>query len=118
MMKTLLLTLLALQSSLFLLQPAEALQDLPAAGDDDHAAVRETRDERNLRMDWWRRAKFGMFIHYGLYSGLGGEFQKRPGGAEWLQTNLGLDSETYAAEAKQYFAPAEGCTEEIGRAHV
>lgn len=110
-MKTLLLTLLALQSSLFLLQPAEALQDLPAAGDDDHAAVRETRDERNLRMDWWRRAKFGMFIHYGLYSGLGGEFQKRPGGAEWLQTNLGLDSETYAAEAKQYFAPAEGCTE-------
>lgn len=27
-----------------------------------------TRDER---MDWWRQARYGMFIHYGLYSQLG-----------------------------------------------
>ena len=44
---------------------------LPA--DANHAAVRETAGERNRRMEWWRDAKFGMFIHYGLYSGLAGE---------------------------------------------
>lgn len=62
-------------------------------------------------MAWWREAKFGMFIHYGIYSGLEGEFQGRKGGAEWLQTNLGLDTDTYAAEALPLFKPAPGCTE-------
>lgn len=26
---------------------------------------------RDARMGWWRKAKFGMFIHIGLYSQLG-----------------------------------------------
>lgn len=26
---------------------------------------------RDARMDWWRKARFGMFIHYGLYAQLG-----------------------------------------------
>lgn len=90
---------------------ALAQQELPAAGDANHAPVTETMDERDLRMDWWRKAKFGMFIHYGLYSGLAGEFKGTPGGTEWIQTNLGLDTDTYAAEAKPLFAPAPGCAE-------
>lgn len=90
---------------------AQHVQTLPVEGDDNHAAVTETLDERNARMDWWRKAKFGMFIHYGLYSGLGGEFKGVPGGAEWIQKNLELDTDTYAAEAAQYFRPAPGCTE-------
>ncbi len=88
-----------------------AQQQLPAAGDDNHPAVNETTEQRDLRMDWWRKAKFGMFIHYGLYSGLGGEFRGVQGGAEWIQTNLGLDTETYAAEALPLFQPAPGCAE-------
>ncbi len=64
------------------------------------------------RMQWWRDAKFGMFIHYGLYSGLAGEFMGQPGGAEWIQQNLNLDSEAYAREALPLFQPAPGCTEE------
>lgn len=90
---------------------AVAQQDLPAAGDANHAPVTETTEERDLRMDWWRKAKFGMFIHYGLYSGLAGEFKGQPGGTEWIQTNLGLDTDTYAAEAKPLFVPAPGCAE-------
>ncbi len=86
-------------------------QVLPAAGDANHAAVTETREQRNERMDWWRRAKFGMFIHYGLYSGLAGEFKGQEGGGEWIQRNLKLDSESYAAEALPHFTPAPGCTE-------
>ena len=30
--------------------------------------IAKTRDER---MDWWRRARFGMFVHFGLYSQAG-----------------------------------------------
>ena len=26
---------------------------------------------RDARMDWWRKARFGMFVHYGLFSQLG-----------------------------------------------
>jgi alpha-L-fucosidase len=28
----------------------------------------ETPAQRNTRMAWWREARFGMFIHWGLYS--------------------------------------------------
>lgn len=76
------------------------------AGDDDHAPVWETREERDARMKWWRDAKFGMFIHFGLYSGLGGEWQGRPGGAEWIQKNVETDTETYAAAALPLFRPS------------
>jgi alpha-L-fucosidase len=30
--------------------------------------LKETPDARNARMAWWRSARFGMFIHFGLYS--------------------------------------------------
>lgn len=72
---------------------------------------KETKEERDARMKWWRDAKFGMFIHYGLYSGLAGYFKEIPGGGEWIQCNLGLDTDTYAAETLPLFKPAEGCTE-------
>ena len=62
-------------------------------------------------MGWWRDAKFGMFIHYGIYSGLAGEFKGKKGGAEWLQSNLRLDTDSYAAEALPLFKPAPGCTD-------
>ena len=32
------------------------------------ASVAATRDER---MQWWREARFGMFVHFGLYALLG-----------------------------------------------
>ena len=32
------------------------------------AQVAQSRDER---MKWWREARFGMFVHYGLYSQIG-----------------------------------------------
>ena len=82
-------------------------QEAPAAP----AEQQETKEQRDARMKWWRDAKFGMFIHYGLYSGLGGYFKGVPGGGEWIQCNLGLDTDTYAAEALPLFRPAEGCTE-------
>ena len=38
-------------------------------------------------MAWWREARFGMFIHWGVYSALAGEWkgQKVEGYAEHIQ---------------------------------
>ena len=30
----------------------------------------ESKTERDARMAWWREAKFGMFIHWGVYAAL------------------------------------------------
>lgn len=68
---------------------------------------------REKRMQWWRDAKFGMFIHYGLYSGLEGEFQgkKYGGGVEWIQMKSGADFETYKQEAFPRFKPRSGAAD-------
>ena len=38
----------------------------------------ETKAQRDARMHWWRQARFGMFIHWGLYSVPAGVYQHRP----------------------------------------
>ena len=39
------------------------------------AASPETKAERDARMAWWRDARFGMFIHWGLYAVPAGEYK-------------------------------------------
>lgn len=74
----------------------------------------ETTAQRDARMKWWRDGKFGMFIHYGLYSGLAGEFQgkKYEGCVEWIQMQSGADFDTYKQEALPRFNPQSGQAEE------
>jgi alpha-L-fucosidase len=67
-----------------------ALSSLPRAaraaepGLDPYAS--ETREQRDARMKWWREARFGMFIHWGAYSVLEGEYNgiRSRRGAEWI----------------------------------
>jgi len=42
---------------------------------------------RDPRLNWWRHVRFGMFIHWGLYSILAGVWkgQAVPGIGEWIQ---------------------------------
>ena len=49
------------------------------------------------RMEWWRDAKFGMFIHWGAYSIIGGERDTKiaGGGAEWAMDKLDYTIEDY-----------------------
>ena len=70
----------------------------------------ETKEERDARLKWWRDGKFGMFIHYGLYSGLGGEVlgTKYEGCVEWIQMQSELDNKTYAEQAIPKFKPKAG----------
>jgi alpha-L-fucosidase len=39
------------------------------------------------RMAWWREARFGMFLHWGLYSILGGTWKDDERWAEWIRNN-------------------------------
>ena len=43
-------------------------------------------------MAWWREARFGIFVHWGLYSGLAGTWEGKAvgtrGGMEWIQNML------------------------------
>ncbi len=76
------------------------------------AAPHETTAERDARMAWWREARFGMFVHWGLYSGLAGTWEGKPaatsGGVEWIQRMVKADTATYAAAALPRFKPVPG----------
>lgn len=57
----------------------------------------ETEEEYRSRMQWWKDAKYGMFIHFGLYSILGGEYngEVTPKIAEWIQNTLKIPLADY-----------------------
>ncbi len=72
---------------------AEAAQQIvppagPASADEKQAA---TRDQR---MQWWHEAKFGMFIHWGLYSVIGQH--------EWAKEVEGVPISQYEILAKHF----------------
>lgn len=69
----------------------------------------ETEEERNVRMKWWRDAKFGQFIHFGAYSYLGGEYSGKKTGwySEWIMDSLEISKEDYAANVTAHFNPEE-----------
>lgn len=50
--------------------------------------------DRERRMKWWHDARFGMFIHWGLYSVLGRH--------EWVMENEGIPVREYEALAKRF----------------
>ncbi len=47
------------------------------------------------RMDWWRDARFGMFLHWGLYSVPAGKWNNDTGHAEWIMTTAHIPVEQY-----------------------
>ncbi|WP_299669117.1 alpha-L-fucosidase [uncultured Polaribacter sp.] len=56
------------------------------------------------RMAWWRDAKFGMFIHWGVYSIPGGERDGQicKGGAEWIMDKLDYTIAEYEKFPKMF----------------
>jgi alpha-L-fucosidase len=119
-MKSLLLLSLLLSVSLAAAAPAAqaAVSASPSPKPDSAPAVaEETKAQRDMRMAWWRDARFGMFIHWGLYSGLAGTWNGRPleskkGGMEWIQQFVKADTDTYAAAAFPKFKPVPGFARE------
>jgi len=56
------------------------------------------------RLAWWHEARFGMFIHWGLYASLAGEWkgQKVPGIGEWIMRNGKIPIAEYEELAKDF----------------
>jgi alpha-L-fucosidase len=54
----------------------------------------ETDAEKVKRMEWWTDARFGMFIHFGLYS----EAARH----EWVKSNEGITNEEYQKYFEQF----------------
>lgn len=62
--------------------------------------------EQEKRLDWFREAKYGMFIHWGPYSQLAGEYNGKmvPVGknAEWIMKELQIPVEEYRKLAHSF----------------
>ncbi len=86
-----LLTLFALFGSFAGLQAAEGVKP-------------EATAERDARMKWWREARFGMFIHWGVYSVAAGEWkgQHVRNAAEWIMNSADIPVAEYEPLAKRF----------------
>ncbi|MCG3127100.1 MAG: hypothetical protein CHACPFDD_01958 [Phycisphaerae bacterium] len=49
----------------------------------------------DARMNWWREARFGMFIHWGLYAIPAGEWKGRTDHAEWIRHTAQIPIDEY-----------------------
>jgi len=65
-------------------------------------AQRETQPEHDARMQWWRDARFGLFIHWGLYSIPAGEWKGRTNHAEWIRTTAEIPLAEYDKFVSQF----------------
>ena len=86
-------------------------------GDRDQRAIQQAEQTwwkaaqptRNQRLAWWREARFGCFIHWGVYSGPGGEWNGKPfaGYAEHLMRIEKIPLAEYKAKVVAPFNPHE-----------
>ena len=96
-----LLSLLILAAAL----PVAALRPVRAEeAADPNPYAHETKEQKDARMKWWREARFGMFIHWGVYSVPAGTYHgKRIGGiGEWIMNWGKIPVAEYKAFAKQF----------------
>jgi len=65
---------------------------------------KETKKQRDARMGWWRDARFGMFIHWGVYSTPAGFYEGKsvPGYGEWIMNKGNIPIDKYKAFAKDF----------------
>ena len=62
----------------------------------------ETPAQHDARMNWWRKAKFGMFIHWGIYSVPAGKYGNETNYAEWIMNQAKISVAEYRGFAKQF----------------
>jgi alpha-L-fucosidase len=65
---------------------------------------KESQADRNARMAWWREARFGMFIHWGLYAIPAGKWDGKPiaGIGEWIMDRANVPVSEYEKLAGQF----------------
>lgn len=66
--------------------------------------LHESKAEKDQRMQWWRDARFGMFIHWGVYAVPAGYYKGKEvkGIGEWIMHNAKIPIPEYEAFARQF----------------
>lgn len=64
----------------------------------------ESPEQHDVRMKWWREARFGMFIHWGLAAVPAGVYKGNPidWGGEWIMAYASIPVAEYARYAKRF----------------
>lgn len=67
-------------------------------------SLKKNQSQNADRMGWWEKARFGMFIHWGLYSIPAGEWKdvQYPQIGEWIMKNAKIPVAEYSQLAKQF----------------
>lgn len=81
---------------------------IPEAAQGEARLAEDSEAERDRRLGWWREARFGMFIHWGLYAIPAGEWKGQliPGIGEWIMNRAKIPVTEYEQLAPQ-FNPVE-----------
>ena len=77
---------------------------LHAASSEGHMQQRSTDPEREKRLRWFREAKFGLFIHWGLYCIPAGQWNghRVPGLGEWIMNRAQIPVHEYEKLALRF----------------
>ncbi|MBD0332514.1 MAG: alpha-L-fucosidase [Chitinophagaceae bacterium] len=62
----------------------------------------ETNQQKDQRMKWWRDARFGLFIHWGLYAIPAGEWKGETNHAEWIRHTAKIPLKEYEQFVQQF----------------
>src|SRR5512144_783323 len=64
--------------------------------------TKETPEQREQRMEWFNDARFGMFIHWGVYSVPAGEWNGKTNYGEWFMEETKMPVSQYEKFASQF----------------
>jgi len=66
--------------------------------------TKESKESSEARMKWWHDARFGMFIHWGVYSIPAGQYKgvEVPGIGEWIMSKAKIPIEEYESFAREF----------------
>lgn len=67
-------------------------------------SLKKNQSQNADRMGWWEKARFGMFIHWGVYSVPAGYYQGKPvkGIGEWIMNHAKIPMAEYQKYAKEF----------------
>lgn len=99
-------------SAVGLLSATPATKSKPAAAAEEGVTVedakpgltarQETPAQRDARMAWWREAKFGLFIHWGVYAVPAGKYGDNTSYGEWIMHSAKIPVAEYRGFARQF----------------
>lgn len=68
----------------------------------DIQPIKETKAQKAARMKWWSQSRFGMFIHWGVYSVPAGKYKDSTRFAEWIMESAHVPLAEYEQWRDQF----------------